>query len=114
MKERKRVGIETANAADVTQQGRSFLMNIPIQQGAMHLWTLEEQANPLRRSHIGVIEELAQGRTRRVDRARLQRQSEHRVHERASDDGVHDHFTRMLVKGSDDLDPLRTVMYLME
>src|SRR5213075_3203657 len=38
--------------------------------------------------------------------------AKHRVHENAADDGVHDHFARMLVKGRDDLDPLRTVVYL--
>lgn len=81
---------------------------------SMHFGALEDEANPAGRPDVGVIEELAQRGTQRVDRASLQREPEHRVHEQAADDRVDDHLAGMLVERRDYLQALRTMVDLME
>ena len=81
---------------------------------AVHLRALENQADPARRRHVGVIEKFAEGGAKRVHRAGFRRQAEQGLDERAADQRVDGHLDRMLVERSDHLETLRAVVDLME
>src|SRR3954465_12762596 len=81
---------------------------------AMHLRPLEDEAYPPRRPDVGVVEKFAERGEGRVDRAGLQIETEKGVDDQRSEDRVHRHLQRVLVERRDHLDPLRTVMDLME
>jgi len=80
----------------------------------VHLWALEDIADPARRLHIRVIEELAQGRACGIDGPSFQRQSHDAVHQDASNQRVHNHLQRMLVKRGDHLNALRAMVDLVK
>jgi len=90
------------------------LVAVVLMVDAVHLRALEEEPDPARRFDIGVIEELAQCRAKRVNRAGLERKTEECIDKQAADDRVDDHFARVLVEGRDDFKPLRAVVDLME
>jgi hypothetical protein len=80
----------------------------------VHFRTLEDESDPPRRTHVCVVEELAERRERRVDRARAEIEAEQRVDDERAEDRVDRHLQRMFVERGDDFDPLRAVMDLME
>src|SRR6266550_5461525 len=81
---------------------------------AMHFRTLEDIPNPLRRLDVRVIEKLSDRRAERINRPALQTQSQDRIDQHAPNEGIDDHLQRMLVKRRDDLNTLRTMVYLVE
>src|SRR5581483_4821705 len=81
---------------------------------AMHFRTLENQSNPSPGPDVRVIEKFAECRECGVDRSGTQIEPQQRVDDQRSENGVHDHFQRMLVERRDHLDPLRTVMDLVK
>jgi len=90
------------------------LVAVVLVMDAVHLRALEEEPDPARRLDIGVIEELAQRRAQRIDRACFKRQAEEGVDKQTANDRVDDHFARVLVEGRNDFKPLRAVVDLVE
>ena len=80
----------------------------------MHLRPLEDEADPARRAHIGVIEELAQCREQRVNCAARRVQSQNPVDQHTADEGIDGHLDRVFVERRDDFEPRRAVVDLVE
>ncbi len=80
---------------------------------AVRLGPLDDEAEPVRRRDVPVVEELRHGRHQRVVHARLDRAAQQHVHDARAEQRVHRNLDGVLVERRHDLDPARRVVQLV-
>ena len=81
---------------------------------AVHFWTLEEVAHPVRRFHVRVIEKLSCCAAEGEYCAAAQIKSQEGIDKQTADDRIGNHLNRVFIERGDHFNPLRAVMDLVE
>src|SRR5262249_39822874 len=96
------------------QVGEVVVVHAFLVMHAMALGTLHDEAEPVRRRHGPVVDQLGDAGERDGERRRLRAEPEAEIEDGARQHRVHENLERVLVEAGDDLDALRAVVYLME